>query len=635
MRIKSGSTTEYVYFVAVDATDLKTRETGLTTFTVYRSRNGAAAAAMTTPTVNEVDATNMPGVYELLVDEDTTLGAGNDSEEMVFHITQASMAPVTRSVEIYRTNVDAISGDTTAADNLELMYDGTGYTDDTAPASRSQVGQLSTGSAAISTTAQGATITTGTQTLTYTATTQLDGTVHQVEDAAGTTDFYYEFDIGGDGSPVNVQWDGYAQSQGDSYAVYLYNWGATDWDQVGTLSGSNGTTVGPETFTATIANVGTGANAGLVRLRFQSTDGTNLATDRVLCSYAIVARSVGYSLGAIWVDTNASNTNTESYVDGVADNPVSTWAAALTLSSQLGIDKFQIAAGSAITLSADSTGYEINGSNYTLALNGQTIDGAIITGAWPATGTGVATSTQPQFVDCAFGTTTLPPSRFNFCGFGESGGALTVGSPGDFSMADCYSIVAGSGSPAMDFSGAGPTTTINVRRWAGGATYTLDADCTLSHEVLAGGGTTITTGGGDAEIRGITRSLTLVLSGSGTVQFVGTVGPVAMNGNTTATVNLYGVSASVTDTTAGGGVTLTDNTVSNQNAADEMLNRDMSAVSDTNARTPLNALRALRNKVGIAAGTMTVTKEDDTTSAWTAAVTGDAAADPVTEIDPA
>lgn len=107
MRIPSGVTDQYIYFVAVDSTDLKTRETGLSSFTVYRSRNGAVAAAMTTPTVNEVDATNMPGVYELLLDEDMTIGTGNDSEEMCFHITQASMAPVTRVIELYRPKITA------------------------------------------------------------------------------------------------------------------------------------------------------------------------------------------------------------------------------------------------------------------------------------------------------------------------------------------------------------------------------------------------------------------------------------------------------------------------------------------------------------------------------------------------
>jgi hypothetical protein len=143
MRIPSGVTDKYIYFVAVDATDLKTRETGLNTWTVYRSRNGGAAAAFTTPTINETDDTNMPGVYELLLDEDMTLDAGDDSQEMVFHITHSGMAPVTRTIELYRPKITAgetltvssgvgsadavaISGDMSAADNLEAMLDGTG-----------------------------------------------------------------------------------------------------------------------------------------------------------------------------------------------------------------------------------------------------------------------------------------------------------------------------------------------------------------------------------------------------------------------------------------------------------------------------------------------------------------------------
>jgi len=69
--------------------------------------------------------------------------------------------------------------------------------------------------------------------------------------------------------------------------------------------------------------------------------------------------------------------------------------------------------------------------------------------------------------------------------------------------------------------------------------------------------------------------------------------------------------------------------------ADALLNRDMSAVSDTTARSPLNALRALRNKVAIAAGTMTVYEEDDSTEAWTAALTTDASAEAITVVDPA
>ena len=110
MRIPSGKTDQLIFFVAVDSTDLKTRKTGLSGFTVYRSRNGGAATIYTTPTVAELSAANMPGVYSLAIDEDTTIAAGSDSEEYCVHITVATMAPVTRVIELYRR--DTTSGQT-------------------------------------------------------------------------------------------------------------------------------------------------------------------------------------------------------------------------------------------------------------------------------------------------------------------------------------------------------------------------------------------------------------------------------------------------------------------------------------------------------------------------------------------
>jgi len=93
LRIASGTTDQYVYFNGEDV--------GLSSFTVYRSRDGGAAAAMTTPTINETDATNMPGIYELLLDEDTTVAAGNLTESMVFYITHAGMSPKIVEIELF------------------------------------------------------------------------------------------------------------------------------------------------------------------------------------------------------------------------------------------------------------------------------------------------------------------------------------------------------------------------------------------------------------------------------------------------------------------------------------------------------------------------------------------------------
>lgn len=69
--------------------------------------------------------------------------------------------------------------------------------------------------------------------------------------------------------------------------------------------------------------------------------------------------------------------------------------------------------------------------------------------------------------------------------------------------------------------------------------------------------------------------------------------------------------------------------------ADDLLKRDMSAVSGEATRSPLNALRILRNKWSISGTTMTVMKEDDSTSAWTSALTATAGVNPITTSDPA
>lgn len=79
-------------------------------------------------------------------------------------------------------------------------------------------------------------------------------------------------------------------------------------------------------------------------------------------------------------------------------------------------------------------------------------------------------------------------------------------------------------------------------------------------------------------------------------------------------------------------------TVTNQLAgtaiADAVLDRNMATGTDSGGRTVRNALRFLRNKWSISGTTLTVTKEDDSTSAWTTEL-ATAASDPVTGSDPA
>ena len=69
--------------------------------------------------------------------------------------------------------------------------------------------------------------------------------------------------------------------------------------------------------------------------------------------------------------------------------------------------------------------------------------------------------------------------------------------------------------------------------------------------------------------------------------------------------------------------------------ADAVLKRDFSAVSGEAARSLLNAARFLRNKWGVAGATLTVTKEDDATTAWTSTLVTTPGAEPITSSDPA
>lgn len=71
------------------------------TFTVVRSRNGAAPATMDTPTIIELDSAIMEGEYALLMDEDMDIEVNNLTEQMVFLITHIGMTPQRVVIELF------------------------------------------------------------------------------------------------------------------------------------------------------------------------------------------------------------------------------------------------------------------------------------------------------------------------------------------------------------------------------------------------------------------------------------------------------------------------------------------------------------------------------------------------------
>lgn len=401
-------------------------------------------------------------------------------------------------------NVDELSDDLVAPQNLELQYDTTGLTGDTFPATQLQLSQIAAVGAAVNTPSESYLLTTGTQSSgTFADTSALDGVHHQHTDTGGVLELYYQFDIGGDGVPTAITVTGRINGSNDTLdGVYAYNWGTTTWDRIGDFVGQTSTTNVVRSYDLFTSHVGTGANLGKVRIRFYAASGlttSELFIDQIFTSYAVVARSVGYANGAIWIDTNGSNTNTASYVDGVADNPVSTWAAALTLSGNLNIVRFQIVNGSSITLSGNSDNYTIMGENWALALGGQAIDGIFVSGA-DVSGTGTNGSNEPEFVNCHFGAITLPASHLNRCGFSST---LTLGSAGMFFLDNCHSAVSGISTPVIEMGAGIGATDINIRSWSGGLTFNnILAGDIISLEGL-GGVITINGTGGEIHIRGI------------------------------------------------------------------------------------------------------------------------------------
>lgn len=206
-------------------------------------------------------------------------------------------------------------------------------------------------------------------------------------------------------------------------------------------------------------------------------------------------------------------------------------------------------------------------------------------------------------------------------------------------------------TPASFTSFVTPTgASVNATQFAG-QTITAAAGVTLPSSVASPTNITAATGVvlSAAGVQAIWDALTSALT------TVGSIGKLFVD-NLNATVSSRLASASIT--LSGGAVTVGTNNdktgysvatggiisgafaAAEINAlADGLLDRNMATGTDsgtnsTTTRTVRQALRRLRNKESIAAGTLTVTKEDDTTLSWNATVTT-TAGDPLSAVDPA
>lgn len=574
MRIPSGTTDQYIYFVAVDATDFATRETGLSSFTVYRSRDGGVAAAMTTPTINETDSSNMPGVYELLLDEDMTIGSGNDTEEMVFHITHAGMAPVTRTIELYRPKI-------TVGNTLDVTATGAAGIDWGNVENPTTSVDLSATSINLCDTVTTNTDMRGTDSAaTASALATVDSNVDAILTDTGTTlpatlatiAGYIDTEVAAIKAVTDVIPDAGAMTS-IAQASAL----ATVDSNVDAILVDTGTTL-PATLTTIEGKVDT-VDTVVDGIQTDLSNGTD-------------------GLGAIKADTAAILTDTGTTIEGHL---------------------------------TDIKGATFSGTTDSLEAIRDRGDAAWVTGAggsgitaedvWTYSTRVLTANTNLNDLDAAGVRSAVGMASANMdtqLGTIDSNVDAILVDTGTSIPAD---IAALNNIAATDIVSNGAITTL------AGAVVNVDLVDTCTTNTDMRGTDSAATASAlatvDANVGAIKASTDAILIDTNELQGDWTNG---------GRLDLI-LDAILADTDADVVLTATE-----RNAiADAILNRDMSTGTDSGSdvvRTVRQALRMNRNKVSISGGTLTVTKEDDTTASWSASVTT-TAGDPITTIDPA
>lgn len=507
--LKQSTAVDVLIGPFLDLTDMATAEEGESP-AVLLSKNGQALGAKnddTTPVHDdagyyncELDATDTDTVGTLVLAVEKSANALPVRHE--FQVIEEAIYDGLFASGAARVPADvtAISGDTTAADNLELQYDTTGLSGDTFPSTQAQLANIANVGAAVHITPASYVLTTGTQDggTTIANVAALDGVTHDHVDDGGAMDLYYEFIVGA-GIPSSVTVTGFLNSKSDNLEVYGFDWVAEDWVQIGTMTGKNQSTNEVDSFEMFVNMVGTGDNEGIVRVRF--TDGAftlttaTLAIDQIFLSFSL--GSASYEDGAVWLDTLDSNTNTVVGIDGTERNPVSTIGAVNTLLASTNLRNVHVAPGSSVTFAAAQDNQVFFGHDWTLALGGRSVSNTYIEGA---TVSGTCTgAVEPHFIECKLGEIVVPSSIFRRCRLSGATAGVTLGtSGGDYYFEQCFSGVAGNATPKLTL-GAGAQT-VNFRHYSGGIqlegmiatqTMSLEGNGQLIEGTCTGGAVTI------------------------------------------------------------------------------------------------------------------------------------------------
>jgi len=355
---------------------------------------------------------------------------------------------------VIEVNAIQISGDATAADNLELQYDGTGYVANTAPATQLALATVDTNVDSIlaDTGTDGVIINAASVDLIWDEV--LTGGTHNVTNSSGKRLRQVSATIFNDGT---------AQS-GAANSIQLAAGSISTNDQFrrAKVLITGGTGAGQEAIiTSTVASTDTCTTTPA-----WITNPDNTSDYSVIPAQAhTTVQNGGYDNATVFIDTVNGVAGTEIGVHGTSTNPSDNIADAFVIATANNIIRFEIMPGSTITMPANSTERRFAGESYSVALNGADIGGSRFTGAGSVSGTGTdGGGGPPSFFSCGMGSVTLPPSNGFECGFF---GTFTLGSAGNFTWGGSagvfnlpFVIDYGSGLNASQFF---------LQNWGGGS----------------------------------------------------------------------------------------------------------------------------------------------------------------------
>jgi hypothetical protein len=174
-----------------------------------------------------------------------------------------------------------------------------------------------------------------------------------------------------------------------------------------------------------------------------------------------------YEGGYVWIDTVNGTAGTTDFENGTVNNPVDSIADAITIAASVGLPGFHLIPGSSITLAASMDNYEFVGRNYSVSLGNQSVSGCTFVNANITGNDDGSNTTATVYENCSFsGDSTLGLHKMVGCGLGGTTTGITLAEAGTFDWDQCYSEVAGTGTPKVTF-GAG-NMNLNMRHWSGG-----------------------------------------------------------------------------------------------------------------------------------------------------------------------